>query len=241
MPAILEPEFAPLAAALLRDYYTGTKSNGQPLFTGARFESLGGPWNDPANADRFTAGDLLAVSCLSIDLPGAAAIRILESQTGSLGERLAAMPRLGVPLWEASDSEIGGDSAAAELWWLLRGGRDGIGRVTASKLMARKRADLIPVYDRVIGSALGLPSAEGHWESMRQLMLTSVDGVPLHQRLGTMAVDTGLAPLVTPLRVFDVLVWYAYNPNSTVRAGAQRLADELSESGALSQIWDARA
>lgn len=241
MRAILEPEFAPLAAALLRDYYTGTKSNGQPLFTGARFESLGGPWNDPANADRFTAGDLLAVSCLSIELPGAAAIRILESQTGSLGERLAAMPRLGVPLWEASDSEIGRDSAAAELWWLLRGGRDGIGRVTASKLMARKRADLIPVYDRVIGSALGLTSAEGHWETMRQLMLTSVNGVPLHQRLGTMAVDTGLAPLVTPLRVFDVLVWYAYNPNSTVRAGAQRLADELSESGALSQIWDARA
>ncbi|GAA4688841.1 hypothetical protein GCM10023198_04120 [Promicromonospora umidemergens] len=112
--------------------------------------------------------------------------------------------------------------------------------MTASKLMARKRADLIPIYDRVIGSALGQTSAEGHWEAMRQLMLTSVGGVPLHQRLGTMALDAGLAPLVTPLRVFDVLVWYAHNPDSTVKARAEGFADELSGSGALSQIWDAR-
>ncbi|WP_454857577.1 DUF6308 family protein [Promicromonospora soli] len=240
MPAILEPEFAPLAAALLRDYYTATMSNGQPWFTGARFESLGGPWNDPSNADRFTAGDVVAVSCLSIDLPGAAAIRILETQAGSIGEWLAAMPRCGVPLWEVSDSEIGPGSSAAELWWLLRDGKDGIGRTTASKLMARKRADLIPIYDSVVGTALGLANAEGHWETMRQLMLTSIDGAPLHQRLSAMSDEAGLAPLVTPLRVFDVLVWYAYNPNGAVKSRAQGFADELNGSGALLQAWDAR-
>ena len=235
MPTILEPEFAPLAAALLRDFYTATRSNGQPWFTGARFETIGGQWNDPANTDRFTAGDVVAVSCLSVRLRGTAAIRILEHQADRIGELLAAMPRSGVSLWEVPESEIGPKSAALELWWLLRGGLDGIGRTTASKLMARKRADLIPIYDGVVGSALGLPNANGHWEAMRHLMLTSVDGSPLHQRLGAMADAVGLSALVTPLRVFDVLVWYAYNPKSNVKARAQGFADELSTSGVLSR------
>jgi hypothetical protein len=239
LPTILEPEFAPLAAALLHDYYTATGDSGQPWFTGARFETIGGPWNDPANADRFTAGDVVAVSCLSIRLYGTAAIRLLEHQADRIGELLAAMPRSGVSLWEVPESEIGPESDAWELWWLLRGGLGRVGRTTASKLMARKRADLIPIYDSVVASALGLANANGHWEIMRHLMLTSVDGSPLHQRLRAMVDDAGLGTLVTPLRVFDVLVWYAYNPKSNVRARAQGFADELSTSGVLSKEWDA--
>ncbi|WP_460887950.1 DUF6308 family protein [Promicromonospora xylanilytica] len=185
VPAIFEPALAPLATALLRDYYTGTV-NGRPAFTGARFETLGGRWNDPSYADSFTAGDVVAVSCLSVDVPGAAAIRILEIQADSINRLLAAMPRLGAPLWEVPESAIGPRSAAVELWWLLRGGRDGLGRTTTSKLMARKRGDLIPIYDRVVGSALGLPNARGHWETMRDLMLTVIDGEPLHRRLDAM-------------------------------------------------------
>lgn len=240
LPTILEPEFAPLAAALLDDYYTATRDNGQPWFTGARFETIGGRWNDPANADRFTAGDVVAVSCLSVRLQGAAAIRILEHQADRIGELLAAMPRSGVSLWEVPESEIGPKSAASELWWLLRDGLDGIGRTTASKLMARKRADLVPIYDSVVGSALGLANANGHWETMRHLMLTSADGSPLHQRLGAMAVDAGLSALVTPLRVFDVLVWYAHNPDGDIKARVLRIADELITSGALEEQWDTR-
>jgi hypothetical protein len=238
MPTILEPEFAPLAAALLRDYYTATGGSGQPWFTGARFETIGGPWNDPANADRFTTGDVVAVSCLSIRLRGTAAIRILEHQADRIGELLAAMPRSGMSLWEVPESEIGPESAASELWWLLRGGLGRIGRTTASKLMARKRADLIPIYDSVVASALGLANANGHWETMRHLMLTSADGSPLHQRLGEMAADAGVGALVMPLRVFDVLVWYAYNPKGNVRARVQGFADELSRSGVLSREWN---
>lgn len=236
MPTIFEPAFEPLATALLRDYYEATKSDGQPWFTGARFESLGSPWNDPTNADRFTADDVVAVSCLSVRLRGTAAIRILEHEADSIGELLGKMP-LDVPLWEASDAEIGPDSAATELWWLLRAGKDGLGRTTVSKLMARKRADLIPIYDSVVRSALGLNGAAGHWERMRQLMLTVIDDVPLHQRLGTMAADAGLSPLVTPLRVFDVVVWYAFNPNDEVRARARGMADDLRASGELTRAW----
>lgn len=238
MPPILKPAFAPLAAALLHDYYTATRSNGQPWFTGARFESLGGPWNDPSNADRLTAEDVVAVSCLSIHISGTAAIRILEHQADAIGELLAAMPRLGEPLWEVAESDVGPNSAAVKLWRLLRDERDGLGPTTVSKLLARKRADLVPIYDSVVGWALGMADSVGHWETMRHLMLTTIDGVRLHQRLATMAADAGLGPLITPLRVFDVLVWHAYNPDDGVRARAMGFADRFGMSGALSRDRD---
>lgn len=235
LPRIFEPELAPLAAELLRDYYMATKVNGQPWFTGSRFESLGGPWNDPATADRMTAADVMALSCLSIRVPGAAAIRILEHQADSIAEHLSAMPRIGVTLWEVPESEIDLDSAAGKLWRLLRDGKDGLGPTTVSKLMARKRADLVPIYDSVVASALELADSAGYWMRIRQLMLTVIDRVPLHQRLDVLAHDAGLGSLVTPLRVFDVLVWYANNPVEGVRARARSFADKLEASGALPQ------
>jgi hypothetical protein len=239
-PAILEPMFAPLAGELLRDYYTATTDSGRTWFTGARFETLGERWNEPSNANRITAGDVVAVSCLSVRVQGAAAIRILETEAEPIGELLAAMPRISVPLWEVSEAEVGPDSAAGKLWQLLRSGRDGLGPTTVSKLLARKRADLAPIYDSVVASALGMTQSGGHWARMRGLMLTSVDGAPLHERLGAMATDVGLAPLVTPLRVFDVLVWYAYNPEIRIRARVQEIAGRLRESGALGRTWAAR-
>ena len=239
MPTILKPEFESLAIELLRDYYLATTSSGRPWFTGARFETIGSPWHEPSNADRFTAEDVVAVSCLSVPVPGAAAIRILERQADQIGDLLTAMPRSGVPLWEVSPAEYGPDSAAGQLWRLLRDGKDGLGPTTVSKLMARKRAALAPIYDSVVAGALDWVTSAGYWEKVRQMMLTSIDEVPLHQRLGAMAADAQLGPLVTPLRVLDVLLWYAYNPKDNVKARAQGLADELSASGVLPQEWDA--
>ncbi len=235
LPAIVEPRFAPLAAELLHDYYTATKSNGQPWFTGARFESLGGAWNNPADADRITTADVVAVSCLSVRIPGVAAIRILEHQAETIAEYLSAMPRIGVTFWETRESEIDLDSAAGKLWQLLRDGRDGLGPTTVSKLMARKRADLVPIYERHVESALDLGDSAGYWMRIRQLMLSIVDGVPLYQRLRAMVGDVGLSSLVTPLRAFDVLVWYAYNPDDVIKVRARNLADKLIAAGVLPQ------
>src|SRR5690606_21186258 len=124
-------------------------------------------------------------------------------------------------------------SAASQLWWLLRDEKDGLGRTTTSKLMARKRANLIPVFDSVVGGVLGLKNATGHWELMRALMVADGNGQPLHRYLHEMAADADLAPLVTPLRVFDVVVWYAHVPNGWVRRRAQEIADKIGQSNVL--------
>ncbi|MFC7026179.1 DUF6308 family protein [Promicromonospora thailandica] len=237
VPTILA--HAELAFALLRDYYTGTLQSGRPAFTGARFETLGGPWNDRVHAGEITAGDLAAVSCLSVNVPGSAAVRVLETQAAEIREHLRDMPGPDVPLWEVPDTEIVKGSAASQLWWLLRDGKDGLGRTTTSKLMARKRANLVPVYDSVVGNVLGLRNATGHWELMRTLMVTEVNGQLLHQYLDAMTTDAGLAPLVTPLRAFDAVVWYAHTSNSRVRERAQRIADKTGQSDALSPLDNA--
>lgn len=225
-----------LASALLRDYYTGTLESGLPAFTGARFETLGGPWNDRAHADEITPGDLAAVSCLSVNVPGAAAVRVLDTQAAAISEHLGCMPSPDIPLWEVSEPEIAEKSAASQLWWLLRNGKDGLGRTTTSKLMARKRAHLIPVYDSVVAGVLGLKNATGHWELMRALMMTDVNGQPLHKHLNAMTDDAGLAPLVTPLRAFDAVVWYAHTSNTWVRSRAQQRADEIGQLDVFSSL-----
>lgn len=235
VPAILA--HTELATELLRDYYTGTVDE-RPAFTGSTFETLGGLWNDPAHSDHITAGDLVAVSCLSVNVPGAAAIRVLDTQATDISTLLAAMPRPDVPLWEVSDSDIAPGSWASQLWWLLRDGKDGLGRTTTSKLMARKRANLIPIYDSVVGAALGLRDATGHWELMRTLMMTEVHGKPLHQHLDDMIAESDLAPHVTPLRAFDAVVWYAHTPNDWVRSRALAIADGVGRPDVLPWTLD---
>ncbi|GAB2473889.1 hypothetical protein GCM10027063_13800 [Promicromonospora xylanilytica] len=48
-----------------------------------------------------------------------------------------------------------------------------------------------------------------------------------------MAAEAGLCSLTTPLRVFDVVVWYAYNPNPQVKHRAMGLADKAGNAMAL--------
>lgn len=72
---------------------------------------------------------------------------------------------------------------------------------------------------------------------MRELMLTPVAGQPLHQRL---AERVGVGGVVTPLRVFDVAVWYAYNPRPKVQQWVQKIQDDLVAEKRIPQLWAPR-
>ncbi|QOK24268.1 hypothetical protein IGS73_07975 [Janibacter indicus] len=148
LPSIFEPRYWPLVDALVEDYFLSVTSKGLKRFTGAHFETLGGEWHDFPTRNVMTAGDLIAVSCLSVKIPGAAAVRVLERQAGAISELLTAMPTVDATLWDLPEDAVANPEApASQLWRLLRGGRDGLGPTTTSKLMARKRAHLIPVFD----------------------------------------------------------------------------------------------
>ena len=158
----------------------------------------------------------MAVNCLSVDIPGDVSIALLGPDTEPVEHLLDQIPQ-DLDLWNATDEQIGGHSPARELWTYLR--RPGLGQMTTSKLMARKRARLVPVYDAIIAAELGLKNPGGHWELMRKLLNQDVGGgKALHQHLAELGERAGLdMSLITPLRVFDVATWYFGNPKLAKR------------------------
>ncbi len=78
-----------------------------------------------------------------------------------------------------------------------------MGRTKASKLLARKRPALIPIWDSVIGGVT--QAGDSFWEPLRQEL--RADDAALHRRLLRLRDRAGLSPTVTALRVFDVVCW----------------------------------
>lgn len=215
LPVILEPENSDLAVALLHDYFAPPDGRVSD-FRGAHLERLGRPWNDARYANRITASDIVAANALSADIPGDVSIALLGADTEPVDELLSQIPA-DLNLWEATDEQIGPNSPARKLWSFLR--RPGLGQSSTAKLMARKRARLVPVYDAIVGAELGLKNPGAHWDTMRTLLNKEVaPGVPLHQHLRNLGEKAGLdMDLITPLRVFDVAVWYFGNPKLAKR------------------------
>ena len=199
-PAVLTEQYAAVARGLI-DVYVG-KGQTRP-FDGASFETIGHRWDDPATVNVITAADLVALSTLSVPVPASGAIGLLGRNAEKASRLLAKIP-LRLSLSDAEPRFIDGSSPAHELWTLIRSHKD-MGPTRTSKLMARKRPFLIPIFDSVVEEALGMDGSAGHWAGMRGL-LTADEG-DLHQHLLRLRTESGLPDHVSPLRVFDIVVW----------------------------------
>lgn len=185
------------AVALLRRYY----GQGHPGFTGRWFDTWDPAGRRQADVDRFTSDDVVAVSHLSIAVPSAAAHRLLVDQASAFNALLAQVAH--VDLADVPDDDVTEDWPAWQLWKLLVGGGDGIGWVTAGKLMAFKRPALIPVYDEVVRDVVGAPRS--FWRSLHEHL--RADDRRLHRHLEALRAQAGLPEGLSVLRVFDVITW----------------------------------
>lgn len=178
------------AVGYLRTYY------GQP-YTGAYFDSWAADRNDP---NRINADDLVAVSFLSVVVPPLAARALLDVRAA---EFTALLEAVGPDRDLVDETQpIDDDHPASELYRAVRGLR-GVGRTIASKLLARKRPRLVPIYDSVVARVNRI--GDFHWEPLRRALR---EGDPrLHQRLLDLRDTTGVAPPVSALRVLDVVTW----------------------------------
>jgi hypothetical protein len=90
-------------------------------------------------------------------------------------------------------------------WRLQAALRDipGIDTTTATKLIARKRPRLRPIWDKVVAKVTG--SHKHQWEPVRVALREQNHA--LHERLVHLHGAAGLSTTVTPLRVFDVIAW----------------------------------
>lgn len=169
-------------------------------FAGRAFNTLGGAGDSAETWNRFTAADLLAVTALSVSVPPEASIKVLGESAASLNERLARIPRdVELQAGEALSLVTKG-SHADRLWAELRA--VGIGPVTTSKLLARKRPKLLPVFDSVIQAAL-LGRSRTLWVPLWQ----ELQDPKLVERLKELRTAAKLGEDVSLLRVLDVVVW----------------------------------
>ena len=81
-------------------------------------------------------------------------------------------------------------------------GAPGIGWVTASKLMARKRPRLIPVIDSVVVQTLNHPADGKFWARLREYLHTD----DLHARLGAIRKSSTAPAGTSAIHIFDVIV-----------------------------------
>ncbi|MFB6530384.1 DUF6308 family protein [Streptomyces sp. NPDC056399] len=186
----------------LRRYFGIDLPPGGVPFTGSRFEHLAGGGNRPEVADRFTAEDLVAVQTLSVTVPVLVALDLLEGRLGAqLSGLLQAIP-WGIDMVDAEADILAEGSPADQAWHLLCA-QHGVNWVIAGKLLARKRPQLLPVYDRVVRCAVGRPPS--FWLALHTALRE--DDAALHRRLLELRQVAGLPETVSALRVCDVAVW----------------------------------
>jgi hypothetical protein len=163
-------------------------------FAGAMFDGLdphGLLDNNPSG--RFTSDDIAAASLLDVRFGPRAVRRLLGSS--DIAAALSDVPE-HLALWAVGDADF---RAASHLWSLLRE-VPGVGRTRASKLLARKRPEMVPIVDSVIAEALQLGA-----ETWRPLAVAlEDDGV--RQLIGNLRPEQ-VSDQVSVLRLLDVVVW----------------------------------
>jgi len=130
LPEAVTSAHEPDAVALLRRYYQEV----EPGFSGRHFDGWDPAGRRSEDKNRFTSDDLVAVTFLSLAVPPRAAYRVLVTQRDELNALLAQVP--DVDLADVPEGVIDEQWPAWRLWDLLRAGHDGIGWVTAGKLLA---------------------------------------------------------------------------------------------------------
>ncbi len=195
----------PRSAVDLERYFVGT--NGALALTGSRFESLCGGGDREETANLIAADDLVAVELLSVNVPQLAALALLEGPLGrAVAEQLSLIRTdvdLGTP---AAADALAPGAPARKAYTLLESPRN-IGWVTATKLLARKRPRLVPVYDRVVRCAVGAPAGPWWWFHER----FAENNYELATVLRELRLTVEVPDRVSPPRVLDVVLWMRHH------------------------------
>ncbi len=199
LPTALQVEDDEAAVRSLVRYF-GRVVGAPDSYTGAVWDDWDPSGRRAQDADDFTSDDCMAGTLLSVSIPGPAAHTLLVRDRKRFSALLANVgPDRDLATGEGPITE---DWPGSVLYWAVRE-LHGVGRTKASKLLARKRPALIPIWDSVIGGVT--QAGDSFWEPLRQEL--RADDAALHRRLLRLRDRAGLSPAVTALRVFDVVCW----------------------------------
>lgn len=200
LPAVLQSDSNEPAVEVLRTYYGNADGRPQP-YTGAAFDFWDPSGSREADRDQFRSDDLVAATFLSVNVPPMASYQLLVEQTATFSELLSTIG----PDCDLVDVDEDIDDPEWPGWKLTTAVRalDGVGPTTASKLVARKRPKLRPIWDEVVGNVVG--AQENYWAPLRDLL--QQEGREVHERLIAIRTEASLPDSVSAIRVFDVLAW----------------------------------
>lgn len=196
---IIDKYLSDEAVVHLKKYFTQN--------SGRHFETL----NDGTTVEdadhRILAIDIAAVSTLTVTFDHGSVVELLVTKKPLIDAALSEVPS-GLALWEIpADEFVNRDAPAWRADAAIRA-VSGLGPTKVSKLLARKRPQLFPIFDSVVGSALGFPKDDdtGWWEYCWSLF-NDDDSQPLLDRLHALKAGADLPAEVSLLRVFDVAIW----------------------------------
>ncbi len=173
-------------------------------FAGETFDLLG---DNPPGV--VTRDDLLATTLLDISWRPPALRQLLEP--GRFDGHLAAVPA-DIDLWQADARVL---QAATDFQESLRK-LDGVGSVTASKLLARKRPRLVPIHDRVVLRVLAPPKGR-FWATLAE----ALEDEALRVRIEELRPSGVGSPSL--LRLLDVAIWMRDSGSGTAIAARREI------------------
>ena len=197
VPTTLLVDDPSAAAAVLKRYF-GDPYPGN-AYTGALFDSWDSTGTRTDDRDTFTADDFVAITLLSVDAGGRAARHILRDRRTEFNTLLTAIG----PDRDLAD-EPGPIDATWPAWQLETALRTvpGIGITIATKLIARKRPRLYPIWDTVVTKALDTQDAH-----LIPIHAALRGNNQLRARLVQARAAADLPEHISELRILDVLAW----------------------------------
>lgn len=154
----------------------------------------------------------MAITTLSVSLKPHGAIELLTDPEGHWTRLLSLIPRDARLEDPRSNALIAQDGPAWELWERLAGSKkypnkpDGSGPIIAGKLLARKRPQLIPVYEIRVKQLFRRPKTDDSYWAALAAALRGNSGA-LHEQLLYLCSASGVGEDISVLRVFDVIGW----------------------------------
>ncbi|MGC5379339.1 DUF6308 family protein [Micromonospora sp. DT68] len=195
LPDALQTSDDTAAITLLKRYY-GVPYLGPGCADGAYFDT----WATASDPMRFTADDLIAIKFLSVEVPKTAVRALLRDRSDEFSGLLVDL---------GSDRDLANeDNSLAPTWagWRIMHELrtiPGVGPTIASKLLARKRPRLRPIWDTVVAAVTDTVSAQ--WEPLHAAL--RADDFALHHRLLRLRDVLQLPQEIGALRILDVIAW----------------------------------
>lgn len=203
IPPSLQSDDLSSAISLVGAYFASrfddfpSRTDDPPFFRGAFFDDCSPSLDD---ANRFTPADLLSLPMLSIGLGQYRTVpEVLYYRFAQYSELLADIG----PDRDLADEQgpLPDDWPARRLEKALRE-IHGVSKVTATKLIARKRPRLFPIFDTVVKSRLAPDTV--FLDTVHAELSTNEQ---LRDRISRVRRDAALPDTISSLRILDVVSW----------------------------------